>query len=557
MATTVRRSAGAGPAEGEEPGAGAAGAGATPQAGQGAAAAGAPGSDAESQPKVFVRPAPSSPPAAPPAELELSPLAPPLGEPEAPRSAPPVPPPLPPEKPAEQSADAPESTADRRRRQVSQALVREAAGLCAALENAANYCRQQYKMPDLKVDTVYLAGGGSRLKGLPQLISRRLRAPVEVLQTFQRLKLDRLPPEAAQTLRREQDTMAVAAGMAIGGLCKGAFSFLLWPAALKERQQFWARKAYLYYAAALVLGALSILWLTPWRNARVLAENQLLAQAAVASASEAQSALDRKIEEHEELLHRLEQIDLNARSGEFFLKVLAALKDPKRIPSNVWLTSLSTSLPAVVMEEVEPGKSEESLRPPGAAPARSPGLPTETFQSQAKVYLRGFVRSGQNEDLYGLIKGDRTKTPFVPGFSDLLVPFPDSPDHVENVFKDIRPVWAEMEDHDKGPLFLKEFVLEAFVEGTREVRKARPAAAVMAEKPPASKAPASTRKAGPAKLQPAKQVPKRVAPARPVQPVTPPMQPAPARPVQPVTPPVQPAPPAKPLPETPGGVEAF
>jgi Tfp pilus assembly PilM family ATPase len=433
-----------------------------------------------------------------------------------------------------------EATAERRRRQVSQALLREAAGLGAALENCVNQARQQYKLRELKVDAVYLAGAGSRLKGLPMLLSRRLRAPVEPLQSFRRIGMERLPPEAAETLRAEQDTMAVAAGLALSPLRAGAFSLLLWPDALKERKAFWARDAYLFYAAGLFLAALALFLYTPYRNAEVLTGNQGTVTKAVEGAEDQQAELDGIAMQHEELLRRLEQIDTNVRSGEFFLNVLAHLKDTKRIPPHVYLTSLSTGLPPVVLPESEKPAETPGLREPGVAPARAPaatapGATTDTFQAQAKVYLRGFVRSGQKSELYNLIKGDRTKTPFVPGFCDLLVPHPENPDHPDNVFKDIRPVWVDPSDHPSGPRFLKEFVLEAFVEGTHALTK--PKAQLLAER-------AAEKRAGP----PAAKVP-APEPAKQVVPAPEPAKQAAPEPAKQVVPAPEPAKQAAPAPE--------
>jgi len=244
-------------------------------------------------------------------------------------------------------------------------------------------------------------------------------------------------------------------------------------------KQFWARTAFVYYAAALLVGALALFWLTPWRNARMLNENKETAAQAVQVALTAQEGLGAVTEEHEELYRRLERIDLNASSGEFFLRLLDALKDPRYMPNDVWLTSMSTTLPSVVLKESEPATpSAGGLAEPGTAPKHSAAaaIVPDTFQAQAKVYLRGFVRSAQKEDLYDVIRGDRTKVPFVPGFCDKLVPHPEKPDHEENVFRDIRPVWIETEDHRSGTGYIKEFVLEAFVEGTREIVKQSPGA---------------------------------------------------------------------------------
>lgn len=396
-----------------------------------------------------------------------------------------------------------ETPAERRKRQISGALVREAATLCAALENAVSFCRQQTKSRELKIDKIYLTGAGSRLKGLGEFMGRRMRAPVEPLQVLRNINLDRLPAEAAEALRKEQDLLAVATGAALSGLCKGAFSLLLWPAQLKERKEFWSRGAHLYYASAVMFAAMLLFWLTPKHNVDVLRDNKAKAEQAVQEARRANTQLDGLKEKYEELYERKLQIERNANSGDYFLNILAELKDLNRIPRNVYLSSISTSLPSFIRTEFEEktveGPKPVGIKEPGVKPGPKPaagGKPVDapdTFQAQARVYLRGFARSGQKDDLSLMIMWTKAaKEPYRPGFGDLLVPQPGNPDAAENLFKDIRPIWTDGKDHQQGPFFLKEFVMEAFVEGTRDAKKdssGKPEAAPVVVKNPAPKGP--------------------------------------------------------------------
>ncbi|MBI3829103.1 MAG: pilus assembly protein PilM [Planctomycetes bacterium] len=439
------------------------------------AANGSPSAPPQPEP---IADAPAAPTGALKNDLEISPS----GEPQA--AAPAAPDAL---RPGE-------TAAERRKRQISAALVREAASLCAALENAVANCRQQTKLRELKIDKVYITGAGARVKGLGEFVSRRLRAPVEPLDIFRNIGMDRLPAEAAAALRKEQDLLAVSTGMALAGLCKGAFSFLLWPAQLKEKKEYWARGAYLYYAAAVLLGALLFFWLTPKHNVDVLKANKDRADTAISGAKVQNNELDGLKDKYEELYERMQQIEKNANSGNFFLGLLEELKDTHRIPPNIYLTSISTNLPSFIRSEFEeqPGDQPKgpAVKEPGAKPvAKTPGGgkavdAPDTFQAQARVYLRGFARSGQKEDMLLLIKSVTDTAATKPGFADLLVPNPDSPDAPENLFKDIRPIWTDGKDHQQGPYYLKEFVLEAFVEGTREKKEGG------APKPPAPKPPA-------------------------------------------------------------------
>ncbi|MBE7462833.1 MAG: hypothetical protein HS116_04980 [Planctomycetes bacterium] len=459
-------------------------------------------------------------------------------------------------EPAPESSPA-EDHKERRRRTISMALVREAAALCSQLENIVTHCRTTYKLRDLKVDTIYLTGAGSRLKGLSEFVSRRMRTETKPLELFRNLDLSKLSPPAAEALKKEQDTMAIAVGVALAGLCRGGISFLLWPKELIERKEFWARGAYLYYAAALMLGVLGLFWLTPVRDAEVLAENKLTGENAVRVAEKEKMLLDNLSEQQDELARRLDQIDENVNSGRFLLGVLEQLKYSKRCPKDVFITQITTTMPQVVLKGSEP-KDEQGApaavpagpkltetgptRAPKASPvaaekeAEAPDA-LSTLQAQAKIYIRGYVRAQQKSDLIDRIRGDPTKSraEFVPGFCDLLVPYPKEPYHPENVFKEVRPIWINPDDQSQGPaFFLKEFVLEAHAKTPRESKefeRSQQAGGTVRPQPVVAPAPAEAPApvAAPKKAVPAEApAPAQAAPAaQPAQPEAPkPAEPA-------------------------------
>jgi len=376
---------------------------------------------------------------------------------------------------------------EKRRRAMSAALVKEAAGICSVIENALGHCRTQYKLRDLKLDTVYISGGASRLKGLGAFIGRRMRCGIEDLQVFKNVGLNRLNPGVGEALKRDQHHFAIAVGLALSEVSTGAFNFLLWPAAYKQRREFWARGAYLYYAAALILGLLAVLWYTPYRNAQVFAQNEERAKLAISTAKiEANRLLnlaeltqgrmhdpDKTAPSNEEYNKRISQIKENIESGRFFLEVLSRLNNTKFKPASVYLTSVSTSPPSFLAPKNTPTKKQEGA-PVGkmakqGTKKNEPEEILDTFQAQKVVYLRGYVKASSLKELDDLIRGDRRVKPFKPGIMDCLVPFPDDPDNLENTFKDIRPLWVspDPEALPGGAYYLKEFVLECFCEGTR------------------------------------------------------------------------------------------
>jgi len=396
-------------------------------------------------------------------------------------------------------AAAPESP-EQRKRQISATLLREAASICAALENTIQASKAQMKLRDLKIDRVYLTGGGSQLKGLSEFVGRRLRVETAPLEPFKQIAMTRLPAEQATALRAEQHTLAVAVGAALSNLSlPGTFTFLLWPEALKQRKVFWARGAYLYYTAGMVAAALALFLYTPFRNTEMLKQNFENSEKAVGGAmleAKSQKTLE---DTNEEFFYRNKQVVDNTLSGHFFLNILAELKNNRRISEDVWLTQVSTQLPNVI--RAVSGAGEAAATPVPAKPKsaggmlRDPNAEPDTFQAQRRIYLRGFVRGNE--------KGEQ-RILAIKDFYTKLVPHPEDPDHADNLFKDIRPIWFSTSDHKQGAFYLTEFVLEAYTEGTAK-REDLSKAADKAKGPAAAPV-----KGGPQKAPPASQADPRV-----------------------------------------------
>jgi Tfp pilus assembly PilM family ATPase len=352
---------------------------------------------------------------------------------------------------------------EKRKRMMSAALVKEAASICAALENAVMFSRTQTKQRELKVDRVYVTGGGSKLKGLMEFMSRRMRMEVLPLEPFKQLSFNRLAPAQADGLKAEQHNMAVAVGLAVSNLEKGSLSYLLWPEALKQRKVFWARGAYLMYAAALVMLSFGLFLWTPFRNTGDLAANNEKAQKAVEFAQQQQRELLKLMEDNTEKRQQLKQIHGNTSSGQYFLNLLAELKNPSRITPDIYLTSISTNIPNVLKKAAgEQAKAEGTAGPPPRTElekAAKEGTEPNTFQVQRRIYIRGFVRCGEKIQLISRLEA----------FKNKLVPHYNEPDHKDNLFRDIRTVWFSPDDHQQGQYCLMEFVLEAYTEGTGAV----------------------------------------------------------------------------------------
>ncbi|HLX63611.1 MAG TPA: pilus assembly protein PilM [Planctomycetota bacterium] len=437
---------------------------------------------------------------------------------------------------------------DKRKRQMSGAMVREAASLCAAIENVVMNAKQQCKQPNFKLDRLYITGGGSKLKGLSEFMSRRLRVEVQPLEPLRNLSLNRLTPAQAEDLRAEQHTFCIALGLALSDLRKGAFNFMLLPQSVKTRKEFWARGAYLYYAAGAALLALGVLMYTPYRNTDKLNANAATADTAAKSAKSKNSEVVKLAEENDEYRNRLKTITENVQSGSYFLTLLGELKNRDadghtgRIQDDIYLTCLSTSIPNCVKPEDGPSPIGKPTNTANSREELTKALAAnkepDTFQAQRRVYLRGFLRGKENGNLIPLVKT----------FFDRLVPDRDNPDNPLNLFKDIRPIWYATDTVQKEGYYLQEFVLEAYTDAPpKEVKPVTTPAHGPNKNPKAADKAAAPEKAAPptAHVDPLQPKPAEN-PTQPLQPVQiQPIQPQPIQPVQ--VQPVQPVQPIKPV----------
>ncbi len=348
---------------------------------------------------------------------------------------------------------------DDRKRRISMALVKEAAGLASQIEGAIAACRQQSKIKDLKIDKVLISGGGSKLRGLGEFLQRRLRVPVEPLEPFRMISLDRLGPEGAEALREEGWRYAFAVGAAAAALRPGTFTLNLWPAALKEKKEFLNRGLYVYYAFAVFLAALALFAITPARNLAIVSDNLQKAQVAVSTAEEDRRRFGRILREHDRLKAEIEALDSRIFSGQVLLNILAELKSQARTPDGIIITQVGTSMPGFLRRSRE--EDEEAVKLPMGGARAKDAKPvgvreSETFQERGSVYIRGFARSQVSDS-------DAQKK--VREFMDRLVPNYADPDDERNLFKDARTIYLHRDEQKDGAFFLKEFVIRAWVAG--------------------------------------------------------------------------------------------
>jgi type IV pilus assembly protein PilM len=148
---------------------------------------------------------------------------------------------------AEVDADTPEA-------RISAALLEPVTTLVDTLQATLTYCKAQTRLTDLKVDRVVLSGRAARLRGLREILSQRLRLPVDMLEPLSNLDLGPLPPRDRDEVMTHAASYSVAIGLALRPLDEGRVQPIsLLPAEVRRHRAFLARDAYLYAGAAVFL----------------------------------------------------------------------------------------------------------------------------------------------------------------------------------------------------------------------------------------------------------------------------------------------------------------
>src|SRR5579864_2529860 len=131
--------------------------------------------------------------------------------------------------------------------------VRSAAGqLSGFITSSINHAKGQLNDRELAIDKIYLSGGGSRLRGLPEYLAGALKIPVEILDPFQKL--------GGPAIRELPTDLAIAIGLAqLVSPPANATTLSILPDPLKKRRAFFRTGLWLAVGAGVMAATLLIL----------------------------------------------------------------------------------------------------------------------------------------------------------------------------------------------------------------------------------------------------------------------------------------------------------
>src|SRR6185436_8247599 len=139
--------------------------------------------------------------------------------------------------------------------------VRSAAGqLSGFITSSINHAKMQLNDKELAVDKVYLSGGGSRVRGLPEYLTSSLKIPVEVLDPFKKVDTSAVEAMGGAAIRELPTDMAVAIGLAqLVSPPAHATSISILPENLKKRRAFFHTNLWLGLGGAVLAATLLLL----------------------------------------------------------------------------------------------------------------------------------------------------------------------------------------------------------------------------------------------------------------------------------------------------------
>lgn len=143
---------------------------------------------------------------------------------------------------------------------VSRALSGATGQLFSMIQSSVMFARTQTGQNDLRVDKVYLTGGGGRLKGLDRYLAANLGVAVESFDPFEGLDCSAVDDELDEAARA---LCGAALGLALAGAYDDCYSIEILPASIKKARAFKERTLFVVLAAVLVVGYLGVL---AWRS---------------------------------------------------------------------------------------------------------------------------------------------------------------------------------------------------------------------------------------------------------------------------------------------------
>jgi len=248
---------------------------------------------------------------------------------------------------------------------VTNALLGAAGQFVSLLQSTATLAKSQLKLPELRIERLFLCGGGARLLGLPEYLEASTGWKTQLFDPLESLDLGSLPTEERAALEQERFESAVALGLALASAERGLYRLDVLPARLLKRRKLLGRTSFLIAAGALAAVYLGV--------DAVITKG--LRDDAVVEASAAQSEAKKRKAIHEQtaalvgteaapgrntaLAEAATEYEGRVALGASLLAVDRALR--QLLPSDLWITKIRA---AVERDDQHPDVNAKDLARP-------------------------------------------------------------------------------------------------------------------------------------------------------------------------------------------------
>ena len=282
--------------------------------------------------------------------------------------------------------------------------VRSAAGqLSGFITSSINHAKVQLKDAELAVDKVYLSGGGSRVRGLPEYLSAALKIPVELLDPFQKVDTSPVEKLGATAVRELPTDLAIALGLAqLVSPPANATTLSILPEKLKKRRAFFHTTLWLAVGGAALAVTLLVLTALSFVQMRTKKERleEFLAQASeITKKMDEMEGLER---EQREMIAKSDYLLSHLAGGRVLLDSISRLS--KSLPNEIRLRDVRLGDPSG--KSASRGNRSADDRTRAAFTVRRRGLVTGEVEgdSEQEIRIAGQGDPFRDEDIVGGIK---------------------------------------------------------------------------------------------------------------------------------------------------------
>lgn len=226
----------------------------------------------------------------------------------------------------------------------SRAILGAAGQLLSLLQSTVLFCKSQVKITGLKLDRVFLCGGGAALDGLPEYLSSGMSVPVALFDPFDLVDTSALSADEQAALEDFRLESVPALGLATMASDSDSYSLEILPASLAKKRNFWGGTFWMIAAGLLAAAYLGFAaYSEKQRLDDITSRNRAISsqlRRAVAVQNET-AGLAAENERLAALAHELEGL---VGAGEQLARVLDVLG--RDLPSDFWVQRLTSEFGA-------------------------------------------------------------------------------------------------------------------------------------------------------------------------------------------------------------------